>query len=64
VNDRGNELLLNGKISQAVPIFKLNLAMHPDSANPYDSLAQAQEAAGDKEPAIANYRKALAIGHR
>jgi tetratricopeptide (TPR) repeat protein len=60
VNRWGYELLPSDA-TKAVAIFKLNVAMYPDSANAYDSLAEAQEAAGDKEHAIANYHKSLQL---
>ncbi len=47
--------------SKAVAVLKVNVAMYPESANTYDSLAEAQEAAGDKSGAIANYRKSLQL---
>jgi len=61
VNYWGYELLFNGKLPQAVAIFKLNAAMYPESANVYDSLAEAEADSGDKAAAIANYRKSLEI---
>jgi tetratricopeptide (TPR) repeat protein len=41
--------------------LKLNVEAYPQSANVYDSLAEAYLLSGDKEKAIENYRKALAI---
>jgi predicted Zn-dependent protease len=35
--------------------------MYPESSNAYDSLAEAQEAAGDKQAAIVNYHKSLSL---
>jgi dienelactone hydrolase len=61
VNSWGYELLGSGKVTKAVAIFQLNAAMYPESANAYDSLAEAQEAAGDKQSAIANYHKSLSL---
>ncbi len=37
--------------------------MYPESDNVYDSLAEAQVAAGDKKSAIANYKKSLELNH-
>jgi D-alanyl-D-alanine-carboxypeptidase/D-alanyl-D-alanine-endopeptidase len=48
-------------MAKAVAIFQLNVAMFPESSNAYDSLAEAQEAAGDKRAAIANYHKSLSL---
>lgn len=47
--------------SKAVAVFKLNVAMYPQSANAYDSLGEAQEATGDKQGATASYRKSLQL---
>ena len=38
--------------------------MYPKSANVYDSLAEAYVANGEKELAIANYRKSLELDDR
>jgi dienelactone hydrolase len=61
VNRWGYELLESGKVAKAVAIFQLNVAMFPESSNAYDSLGEAQEAAGDKQAAIANYHKSLSL---
>ena len=42
-------------------MLKLNVEAYPQSANAYDSLGEAYLVGGDKEKAIENYRKALAI---
>jgi len=42
-------------------IFKLNVMLHPGSANVYDSLADAYLKSGNKELAIKNYQKALEL---
>ncbi|HWY19963.1 MAG TPA: hypothetical protein VNX26_02020 [Candidatus Acidoferrum sp.] len=61
VNRWGYDLLGSGKVTKAVAIFQLNVAMYPESSNTYDSLAEAQEAAGDKQGAIGNYRKSVSL---
>ena len=61
VNRWGYDLLGSGRASKAVAIFQLNVAMYPESSNTYDSLAEAQEAAGDKQGAIGNYHKSLSL---
>jgi len=53
---------LNGKHTQeAIALFKLNVEMYPGGFNTYDSLAEAYMVNGDRELAIKNYRKSLAI---
>lgn len=50
-----------GKPKQALEIFKLNAFLYPDSANVYDSLAEAFEANGDREQAVKNYKRSLEL---
>ena len=40
-------------------MFKLNVGLHPDSGNAYDSLAEAYMRSGQKDLAIENYNKSL-----
>jgi dienelactone hydrolase len=61
VNNWGYELLGSGKVQEAIAVFKLNVTIYPDRWNVYDSLAEAQATAGDKESAIANYKKSLQL---
>jgi dienelactone hydrolase len=63
VNSFGYHLLSYKKLDKAISVFKLNVAMYPESYNAYDSLAEAQVAAGDKKNAIANYKKSLELNH-
>ena len=48
-------------LEAAIEIFKLNIRAYPESANPYDSLGEAYMESGEKELAIENYEKALAM---
>lgn len=61
MNQFGYFLLNNKKVSEAIEIFKLNVEYYPNSANVYDSLGDALQAAGKKEEAIKSYEKALSI---
>jgi dienelactone hydrolase len=63
VNTFGYQLLNGKMLNEAIAVFKLNVAMYPDAFNTYDSLAEAQAAAGDKKNAIANYKKSFALDH-
>jgi dienelactone hydrolase len=63
VNTWGYQLMQEKKLNEAISVFKLNVAMYPEGFNTYDSLAEAQAAAGDKQSAIANYRKSLELNH-
>jgi tetratricopeptide (TPR) repeat protein len=60
INTLGYRLLRLKRIEQAIEIFKLNVADYPRSANVYDSLADAYEAAGQKELAIKSSEQVLA----
>lgn len=42
-------------------MFKLNVALFPDSFNVYDSLGEAYMVAGERELAIKNYKKSLEL---
>jgi tetratricopeptide (TPR) repeat protein len=61
MNRFGYALLGKRRIDDAIQIFKLNVEAYPNSANVYDSLGDALEAAGRKEDAIKSFEKALAI---
>ncbi|MFY9551417.1 MAG: serine hydrolase [Thermoanaerobaculia bacterium] len=60
-NGLGYALLQKQDFPKAIAVFKLNTELYPDSANTYDSLAEATEAAGDKPGAVSLYRKALEL---
>ena len=62
MNQVGYQLLGQGNMEEAVAAFKLNVERYPGSANVYDSLGEAYERGGRLEPALANYRKAHALG--
>ena len=59
VNLIGYQLLQAQKAKAAIEVLKLNVAAYPNSANVYDSLADAYEADGNRELAIQNAEKAL-----
>jgi CubicO group peptidase (beta-lactamase class C family) len=61
LNTLGYQLLGAKKLKEAIEIFKLNVEAYPQAANPYDSLAEAHLAAGDRELALQNYRKAVEL---
>lgn len=60
-NALGYRLMGKGKIEEAIEIFKMNVELHPDSANVYDSLAEAYMNSGDTKNAIINYKKSLEL---
>jgi tetratricopeptide (TPR) repeat protein len=50
-----------GKKQEALEIFKLNTALHPNSWNDYDSEAEGYENVGDIDNAIKFYRRSLEL---
>ncbi|UCC39735.1 MAG: serine hydrolase [Candidatus Aminicenantes bacterium] len=59
INSVGYTLLNSRRIPEAIEIFKLNVETFPNSANVYDSLAEAYVRKGDSELAIKYYKKTL-----
>ena len=61
LNSLGYELIKSKKLEEAIRIFQLNVEAYPQSANTYDSLAEAYMDNGDKAQAITNYQKSLQL---
>ena len=61
LNLAGYRLLAEKRIPEAIQVFRLAAEASPQSANAFDSLGEAQAAAGDKEAAIRSYEKALSL---
>ncbi|MEO8436197.1 MAG: serine hydrolase [Pyrinomonadaceae bacterium] len=61
LNTLGYQLLGLKRTKDAFEIFKLNVEMFPKSANPYDSLGETYLAEGQKDLALANYKKAVEL---
>ena len=61
LNGWGYQLLGQKKPAEAVAIFKLNVALYPQSANTYDSLGEILEITGNNKDALINYKKSLAL---
>jgi len=59
INDIGYQFLRSKKMKEAIAIFKLNVEAYPNSANTYDSLAEAYMTNGDNDLAIKFYKKVL-----
>jgi len=60
-NDTGYAPIREKRVKEAIEIFNLNTEAHPQSSNSYDSLGEAYMIRGDKERAIANYRKSVEL---
>jgi len=61
VNSLGYRFLGKKRFAEAIRIFKLNADLRPQSANTYDSLAEAYMDSGDKHLAIEFYEKSLLL---
>jgi len=61
MNVMGYTLLQSGNVDNAVKLFKLNIEAYPQSANAYDSYAEALLARGDTTLVIENYKKSLEL---
>jgi CubicO group peptidase (beta-lactamase class C family) len=61
LNQLGYQLMRTSKVKEAVEIFKLNVEAYPQSANVYDSLAEAYMNLDQRELAVTNYKKSLEL---
>lgn len=61
LNRLGYRLLALGRPAEAVVLFQENARRYPGSSNVYDSLGDGQAAAGNREAALAGYRRSLEL---
>ncbi len=61
MNAIGYTFLQSGRVKEAIAVFILNVEAFPTSGNVYDSLGEAYLEDGNKELAIVNYQKSVAI---
>jgi tetratricopeptide (TPR) repeat protein len=64
INQMGYQSLFADRFDEAITIFKTNVERYPESANVYDSLAEAYERSGKLELAAPLYEKAQTLGQR
>jgi predicted alpha/beta superfamily hydrolase len=64
INQMGYQFLFDGKADEAIATFKANVERYPDSANVYDSLAEAYERGGRIDLAEPLYDKARTLGEK
>jgi tetratricopeptide (TPR) repeat protein len=60
-NDAGYKLLGDNQLEGALYIFGLITRLYPQSANAWDSFAEANWKAGNKDKAVEYYNKAIAL---
>ena len=59
LNSLGYEFLRKKENEKAIDVFKMNVALYPESYNVYDSLGDAYLRTGDSLQAFNNYKKSL-----
>ncbi|HEX7333940.1 MAG TPA: alpha/beta hydrolase-fold protein [Pyrinomonadaceae bacterium] len=64
INQMGYQSLFADRVDEAIAIFKTNVERYPESANVYDSLAEAYERSGKIELAAPLYEKAQTLGQK
>ena len=64
INQLGYQSLFADRFDEAITIFKTNVERYPESANVYDSLAEAYERNGKIELAAPLYEKAQKLGQQ
>lgn len=64
LNALGYQLLEKKKTEEAIAVLEANVKKFPESANVYDSLGEANEAAGQVEQAAKNYETAVKKGKK
>ncbi|MBT8273054.1 MAG: tetratricopeptide repeat protein [Bacteroidia bacterium] len=62
-NRLGYQYLREKRYQNAIDVFKINVALYPESSNVYDSLADAYLRSGDSLQAFNNYSKALELNN-
>ena len=61
LNNLGYRLIGMERLSDAKAVLRANIEAYPDAFNTYDSYAEVCMLVGDREEAIANYRKSLEL---
>jgi CubicO group peptidase (beta-lactamase class C family) len=61
LNDWAYRVMSSGKDKEALELFKLNVALYPDSWNVYDSLGEVLLKLGNKEDAKKMYQKSIEL---
>ncbi|HUF12967.1 MAG TPA: dienelactone hydrolase family protein [Longimicrobiales bacterium] len=61
LNAAGYRFMELGRHDEAIGVLRLNVELYPESANVYDSLGEILMLTGDREGAIENYSRSLAL---
>jgi predicted alpha/beta superfamily hydrolase len=61
VNELGYQYLRAGNSRAAIAAFRFNTEQYPESANVWDSLGEALQQVGNRDEALASYRRAVKI---
>ncbi|WP_051315091.1 serine hydrolase [Algoriphagus terrigena] len=61
LNSMGYRFMQDDKLKWSRDLFKINMLLYPESANVYDSYAEACMKLGDTDLAIENYKKSLSL---
>ena len=61
INGIGYDYMRQNKYDEAKEIFQINIALHPKSSNPYDSMGDLYRELNDTIKAVEYYKKALDI---
>ncbi|HSG82037.1 MAG TPA: tetratricopeptide repeat protein, partial [Gemmatimonadota bacterium] len=61
LNALGRALLQHNRVEYAIAVFELNAETYPNSADCYAGLGEAYTILGDKEKAIASYKRSLEL---
>lgn len=61
VNGWGYKLMRQNKLTEALEIFKLNVFLHPNSSNAFDSLGEIYAELGDNKLSVKNYEQSLKL---
>lgn len=64
INNFGYEALNNGNIQEAMDFFKRNIDQNPNSANAFDSMADAYEEAGMWDDALKSSERAVELANK
>ena len=64
INNFGYEALNNGNIQEAMDFFKRNIDLNPNSANAFDSMADAYEEAGMWDDALKSSERAVELANK